>query len=65
MLLFKEKGISGAWRSGLRKTVRAEDMLANYMLKHCLPVQIVVPNSVAFFVLVWNCIILHREDLLL
>ena len=38
-LLFKEKGISGAWGSGLRKVARAEAMLANSFLKHCLPLK--------------------------
>ena len=44
-------GISGAWRSGLRKAVRAEDVLENCMLKHCFPLKTFIPNTVALFVL--------------
>ena len=51
--LFRERGISGAWRSGSRKAVRAEDTghAANGLLKHCLPLKTLIPNFVAFFVL--------------
>ena len=46
-LLFKERGISEAWRLG-QKTL---DMWANCVLKHCLSLKTIIPNCVAFFVL--------------
>ena len=45
-LLFKERGISEAWRSG-EKTL---DMWANCVSKHCLSLKTFIPNFVAFFV---------------
>ena len=54
-LLFKERSISEAWRSG-EKTL---DMWANCVLKHCLSLKTFIPNFVAFFVslaIVMSCI---------
>ena len=54
-LLFKEKGISEAWRSG-QKTL---DMWTNCVLKHCLSLNTFIPNFVAFLVslgIVISCI---------
>ena len=45
-LLFKERGISEAWRSR-QKTM---DMWANCVLKHCLSLKTIIPNFVAFLV---------------
>ena len=45
-LLFKERSISEAWRSG-EKTL---GMWANCVLKHCLSLKTFIPNFVAFFV---------------
>ena len=47
-LLFKETGISEAWRGAGEKTL---DMWANFVLKHCLSLKIFIRNFVAFFVL--------------
>ena len=60
-LLFKERGISEAWRSG-QKTL---DMWANCVLKHCLAQKTIIPNFVAFFVSFRNCNILHSQDVVL
>ena len=54
-LLFKERGISEAWRSG-QKTL---DMWANCVLKHCLSLKTFIPNFVIFLVslgIVISCI---------
>ena len=48
-LLFKERAINGAWRSGFRKTVRTEDMFAD-----CLKMFIL--NFVVFLVLLGNAL---------
>ena len=54
-LSFKERGISRAWRSGLRKDVRADDTghvsKLCVKLKHYLPLKTFVTNFVALFVL--------------
>ena len=55
MMLFKERGVSGAGQS-VQKTL---DMWANCVLKHCLSLKTFIPNLVAFFVslgIVISCI---------
>ena len=60
-LLFKERGISGAWRSGLRKAVRAED--TGHMSKLCVETLFTSKNFHSsfrsFLCIVGTCIILH------
>ena len=47
-LLFKERAVGGAWRSG-QKTLPL-DMWANCVLKHCLSLKTFIANFIDFFV---------------
>ena len=65
--LFKERGISGAWRSGLRKALRAEN--TGHVSKLYVKTLFTSENFHfcfrSFLCIVRNCIILHSQDVVL
>ena len=64
---FKERGISGAWRSGSRKAVRAED--TGHESKLCVKTLFTSENSHSLFrsflCIVRICILVHLQDVFL
>ena len=66
-LLFKKRGISGAWRSGSRKAVMAED--TGHVSKLCVKTLFTSENCHSkfrsFFCVGKTCIILHSHDVVL